>query len=132
MGTLSTHQQGIFFVTGASSSVGSAVVQIARILSSTVFATASLKYHAYLRELGANKVFDYRDPEMTSRIVNAAAGQGIYGWCSTSRSADYFSGQRREEREGATLHHYALGWKRARAQRGRSEHGGRFKCSDGA
>lgn len=53
-------QQGVILITGASSSVGIAAVQICRILGFTVFATAGAKNHGYLEGMGASRVFDYK------------------------------------------------------------------------
>ena len=56
-----TKQQGGFLVWGASSSVGSAVVQIAKILGYTVYAVCSPHHSAYVQKLGAHETFDYND-----------------------------------------------------------------------
>lgn len=37
-----------------------------------LIATASKAHHEMLRSLGAREVFDYRDPEITSKILGAA------------------------------------------------------------
>jgi len=59
-------------VWGASSSVGSATVQIAKALGLKVFATASSANHEYVKSLGAAEVFDYHDPNVVSNILASA------------------------------------------------------------
>ena len=63
-------------VWGAASSVGTATVQIAKKLGFKIFATASPVHHEYLKSLGAFEVFDYRDPQVVSKIVAAAKEAG--------------------------------------------------------
>ncbi|KAI4190209.1 MAG: hypothetical protein L6R41_000955 [Letrouitia leprolyta] len=65
-------QSGGFLVWGASSSVGSAAVQIARSLGFTVYAVCSPKHHSKTREYGASHVFDYNDANVIANIVQAA------------------------------------------------------------
>ncbi|KAI4859987.1 GroES-like protein [Hypoxylon rubiginosum] len=75
-------KQGIL-VWGASSSVGSMVVQSAKLLGFTVYATASAKHHEYVKSLGATRVFDYKDPGVEKSIIEAAKGDGLavkYGY----------------------------------------------------
>lgn len=67
----SSDKKGIL-VWGGASSVGCAVVQIARSLGFTVFATASRKHHDYLGSLGASNVFDYHDEDVADQIKAAA------------------------------------------------------------
>jgi NADPH:quinone reductase-like Zn-dependent oxidoreductase len=64
---------------GASSSVGSMGVQTARVLRDdpnsnigAVYAVAGLENHAYVSGLGADRVFDYKDPNVVDAIVSAA------------------------------------------------------------
>ncbi|KAI4171574.1 MAG: hypothetical protein LQ343_004166 [Gyalolechia ehrenbergii] len=65
-------QSGAFLVWGASSSVGSAAVQIARSLGLTVYAVCSPRHHPKVREYGASHVFDYNDANVITNIVQAA------------------------------------------------------------
>ncbi|KAF2086622.1 zinc-binding oxidoreductase-like protein CipB [Saccharata proteae CBS 121410] len=69
-------KQGIL-VWGASSSVGSFAVQIAKLMGFTVYATASAKHHAYIKTLGASKVFDYYDDNVVDDIVRAIKVDGV-------------------------------------------------------
>jgi NADPH:quinone reductase-like Zn-dependent oxidoreductase len=64
-------------VWGGAGSVGSAAVQSAKLMGFTVYATASEKNHAFLKSLGASKVFDYKDPGVVEAIVKAARGDGL-------------------------------------------------------
>ena len=66
-----------FLVWGAASSVGSAVVQVAKSMGYVVYATASAKHHEYLRGLGASKVFDYKSEDVVGSIVKAAKADGV-------------------------------------------------------
>lgn len=64
-------------VWSGSSSVGTMVVQMGKVLGFTVFATASPANHEYVKGLGATEVFDYRDPEVVSKLVNAAKSKDM-------------------------------------------------------
>ncbi|KAJ4310443.1 hypothetical protein N0V84_010975 [Fusarium piperis] len=71
-------------VWGASSSVGTMGVQSARLLRedpdsafAAVYATASTANHEYVCSLGADRVFDYKDPKVLGAIVSAAREDGL-------------------------------------------------------
>ena len=64
-------QNGGFLVWGSSSSVGTAVVQIASSLGFTVFAVSSPQHHDYAKKLGAKAAFDYKDPNVVDNIISA-------------------------------------------------------------
>ncbi|KAK5257314.1 hypothetical protein LTR20_009799 [Exophiala xenobiotica] len=65
-------------VWGAASSIGvSAVQTAAKALGFTVYVTASPKNFEYLKSLGVAKCFDYKDPEVVSKIVDTAKADGI-------------------------------------------------------
>ena len=64
-------------VWGASSSIGTATIQIARNLGFKVFATASPTHHKYLKSLGAFAVFDYHDSSVVDKIVASARDHGV-------------------------------------------------------
>lgn len=59
-------------VTGAAGGVGSAVVQIAAAAGARVVATASERDAEYCRGLGADVVIDYRTPDLTAALAEAA------------------------------------------------------------
>lgn len=69
---------------GASSSVGTMGVQSARLLRedrdssfAAVYATAGAANHEYVRSLGADRVFDYKAPDVVDAIVSAARDDGL-------------------------------------------------------
>ncbi|KAG5758420.1 hypothetical protein H9Q72_013445 [Fusarium xylarioides] len=69
---------------GASSSIGTMGVQTARLMCkdpkspfAAVYATAGLANHEYIRSLGANLVFDYKDPKVVESIVSVAKDDGL-------------------------------------------------------
>jgi NADPH:quinone reductase-like Zn-dependent oxidoreductase len=62
---------------GASSSVGSVSVQSAKALGFTVYATASPQHHDYIKQLGADAVFDYKSPVVVTEIVNQVKADGL-------------------------------------------------------
>jgi NADPH2:quinone reductase len=77
------------FVNGGSGGVGSAVVQIAKALGARVIATAgAAEKQARVRELGADEVLDYRDPEIVSR-AQAVAAHGVNVYWETQREPDF-------------------------------------------
>lgn len=65
-------------VWGASSSVGTMGVQLARLQKNNgsaieaVYATAGAANHAYVKSLGADRVFDYKSHDVVDSIVSAA------------------------------------------------------------
>jgi NADPH:quinone reductase-like Zn-dependent oxidoreductase len=69
---------------GASSSVGSMGVQTARVLRddpdsafAAVYATAGAGNHEYVKSLGADRVFDYKDSNVVDTIISAARDDGM-------------------------------------------------------
>lgn len=64
-------------VWGGASSIGSAMVQVAKLMGFRVYATASEKHHEYLMRLGASKMFDYKSADVVASIVKAAKGDGV-------------------------------------------------------
>ncbi|PYH38271.1 alcohol dehydrogenase [Aspergillus neoniger CBS 115656] len=79
----------VLLVWGASSSVGSMGVQVARVLRdqpgssiAAVYATAGAANHEYVRSLGADRVFDHRDPNVVDEIVkNAREADCVIRYC---------------------------------------------------
>ena len=43
----------------------------------TVYATASLQHHEYIKSLGATRVFDYKSENVLAEIVDAAKADGV-------------------------------------------------------
>ncbi|KAF8860554.1 GroES-like protein [Acephala macrosclerotiorum] len=66
-----------FLVWGGASSVGTAVIQVAKSLGYIVFATASSKHHSYIKTLGADYLFDYKSPSVVEQIVKTAKDTNI-------------------------------------------------------
>ncbi|KAF2220583.1 quinone reductase [Elsinoe ampelina] len=64
-------------VWGAAASVGTFAVQTAKILGFTVYATASSKHHAYIKDLGADKIYDYHDADVVKQIVDDIEKDGV-------------------------------------------------------
>lgn len=67
-------------VAGATGSVGSAAVQIARHVGATVAATASPANHPLARQLGATEVSDYREGPPPGRFDVIVDVMGALGW----------------------------------------------------
>jgi NADPH:quinone reductase-like Zn-dependent oxidoreductase len=77
-------QDEALLIWGASSSVGTMGVQSARLLKedpkspfNAVYATAGRANHHYVSSLGADRVFDYKDPRVVDAIVSAAKHDGL-------------------------------------------------------
>ena len=64
-------------VWGGASSVGSAMIQVAKSMGFIVYATASEKHHEYLKTLGASKLFDYKSETVVEDIIKAAKADGV-------------------------------------------------------
>ncbi|KAJ5408387.1 hypothetical protein N7509_002270 [Penicillium cosmopolitanum] len=80
-----TAQKGeALLIWGASSSVGTMGVQTARILRDdstssfrAVYATAGVANLDYVKSLGADRVFDYKDAQVVDAIISAAEKDGL-------------------------------------------------------
>lgn len=69
--------QGPLLVWGGSTGVGLCLVQLARASGvSPIIATASPSRHELLKDLGATQCFDYKDPDVTSKIKAAVQESG--------------------------------------------------------
>ncbi|WP_314650491.1 zinc-binding alcohol dehydrogenase family protein [uncultured Microbacterium sp.] len=69
----------VVVVWGGATAVGSNAIQLARAAGYRVITTASPKNHDRMRRLGADAVFDYRDPAAAARIVQAIGGAKVAG-----------------------------------------------------
>lgn len=69
----------VVVVWGGATAVGSNAIQLARAAGYRVITTASPKNHDRMRRLGADAVFDYRDPAAAARIVEAIGGSTVAG-----------------------------------------------------
>jgi len=83
-----TPSKGAVLVWGAASSVGSSVVQVAHAQGWTVFATASPSHHGWIKKIGADHVFDYKDADVASKIAEAVKAAGV----TLTRAYDSISG----------------------------------------
>ncbi|KAK1948717.1 GroES-like protein [Colletotrichum sublineola] len=67
-------RRGPLLIWGASASVGSCMLQLARASGAhPIFVTASPKRHELLKRLGATRCFDYHAPDVVSQIRAASA-----------------------------------------------------------
>src|SRR5690625_3536885 len=73
------------FIAGAAGGVGGAAVQMARAIGARVLATASVKDAHWVASLGAEHVLDYRDPDLTARLLDLAAGRVDIYWDQSGR-----------------------------------------------
>ena len=70
---------GTVVVWGGSTSVGSNAIQLAAASGHRVAATASPRNHERMRELGADIVADYRDPDAVKRLADELRGDDVVG-----------------------------------------------------
>ncbi|KAH9938113.1 chaperonin 10-like protein [Fomitopsis serialis] len=75
------------FVYGGSSSVGMYALQLAHAAGYKVVTVASTKNHALCKSLGADDVFDYKDPEVVSKIKAATKSSLHYALDTISKEA---------------------------------------------
>lgn len=64
-------------VWGAGGSVGTGALQTAKHMGFYVYATASARQHEHLKSLGAHRMFDYKDKDVTAQIIAAAKEDGV-------------------------------------------------------
>ncbi|ATY65745.1 Alcohol dehydrogenase zinc-containing [Cordyceps militaris] len=82
-GAAAAGEKEALLIWGASSSVGTMGVQLARSQKArgssvgAVYATAGAANHAYVKSLGADRVFDYKSPEVVESVVYAAKEDGL-------------------------------------------------------
>lgn len=62
-------------VYGASSAVGLRAIQIAKAIGYQVFAVCSPKNHNLVKSIGADATFDYKEPDVGSKIKTASGGK---------------------------------------------------------
>lgn len=67
-------------VWAGSTSVGQYAIQLAKAAGLFVITTASPARHSYLKELGADLCFDYKDPNVVSQITQAAKDSLSYAF----------------------------------------------------
>jgi NADPH2:quinone reductase len=64
-------------ISGGAGAVGHNAVQLAKSGGATVIATCSATSEPDVRAAGADHVFDYRDPDLTQKIMDATGGAGV-------------------------------------------------------
>ncbi|OIW25918.1 GroES-like protein [Coniochaeta ligniaria NRRL 30616] len=75
-------------VTGGASSVGTCAVQLAASAGYEVLSTSSPKNFAYVKGLGASRVFDYNSPTLVADLVRALEGRELAGAFTVGANAD--------------------------------------------
>ena len=73
-------------VWGGSTSVGQYTIQLAKAAGCYVITTASPARHAYLKELGADVCFDYKDSNVVAEIKKASKDNLSYAFDSISEN----------------------------------------------
>ena len=63
-----------------STSVGQYTIQLAKAAGCFVITTASSARHSYLKELGDNVCFDYKDPDVVAKIKEVVKDGLTYGF----------------------------------------------------
>ncbi|CAF1409258.1 unnamed protein product [Rotaria sordida] len=77
-----------FLVWSGSTSVGQCAIQLAKSIGCFVITTASSARHDYLKGLGADVCFDYKDPYVVSKIRQAAKDHLAYAFdCISEKEA---------------------------------------------
>ncbi len=76
-----------FLVWAGSTSVGQCAIQLAKSVGCFVITTASPARHNYLKGLGADVCFDYKDPDVVSKIKQAAKDRLPYAFDCISENA---------------------------------------------
>ncbi|MCK2034774.1 zinc-binding alcohol dehydrogenase family protein [Microbacterium sp. SSW1-49] len=69
----------VVVIWGGATAVGGNAIQLARAAGYRVITTASAKNHQRMRQLGAEAVFDYHEPQTPNRIIEAVGGSAVAG-----------------------------------------------------
>ncbi|MFJ4254404.1 zinc-binding alcohol dehydrogenase family protein [Microbacterium sp. NPDC090003] len=69
----------VVVIWGGATAVGGNAIQLARAAGYRVITTASDKNHDRMRRLGAEAVFDYRDPSAAARIIDEIGDSAVAG-----------------------------------------------------
>jgi len=78
------------FVNGGTGGVGSMVVQMGRAVGAKVIATVGSDEKAKTcRELGADRVINYKSEDLPTRIKEFTGGQGVHVWYETQREPEF-------------------------------------------
>ena len=74
-----TPREDVVVVWGGATAVGGNAIQLARAAGYRVITTASPRNHEQMTRLGAEAVFDYRDPNAVERIIDAIGASPVAG-----------------------------------------------------
>lgn len=75
---------------GGATASGVLAIQVAKLVFGLkVITTASKKHHEWLKSLGADATFDYRESDVTDQIINYAKGSIAYGYDTVSDKETY-------------------------------------------
>lgn len=75
---------------GGATSAGILAIQVAKLVYGLkVITTASKKNHEWLKSIGADATFDYRDADVAEQISNYAKGSIAYGYDTVSEGDTY-------------------------------------------
>lgn len=82
------HSQTPVLIWGGSTSVGQYAIQLARAAGCFVITTASSARHNYMKELGADICFDYKDSNVVSQIKQATKTNLTYAFdCNSEKES---------------------------------------------
>jgi len=74
-------------VWSGATAVGQYVIQLAKLSGLSVVTTASKDQHEYLKSIGADSVFDYKEPDIVAKIREATHNDLAYGFDCISSEA---------------------------------------------
>ncbi|EIC08097.1 Alcohol dehydrogenase zinc-binding domain protein [Microbacterium laevaniformans OR221] len=74
-----TPREDVVVVWGGATAVGGNAIQLARAAGYRVITTTSPRNHEQMTRLGAEAVFDYRDPNAAERIIDAIGASPVAG-----------------------------------------------------
>jgi NADPH:quinone reductase-like Zn-dependent oxidoreductase len=75
----------VVLVWGGASAVGQSLVQVAKYMGFTVFSTNSARNNDWVKEVGADKCFDYNDENVVDQIKKAAGDNITYAFDSITK-----------------------------------------------
>jgi len=79
------------FIYGGSSGVGQFAIQLAKLSGYKTVTVASPRNHEFLKTLGADEVFDYKDPDMIQKVKNVAGNNITHVFDAISTSDTQFT-----------------------------------------
>ena len=70
-------QDEIFFIQGAGGGVGTAAIQLAKVIGSKIIGTSSSWKHEHLQDMGIDLCIDYNNENVKEKIMNYTDGYGV-------------------------------------------------------